>query len=67
MIDVEHVRRETRGCEHVTHLNNAGASLPPQPVLDAVIGHLELEARVGGHVAAQATRPVESVRIAALC
>ena len=51
MIDVQRARRETLGCEHVTHLNNAGASLPPQPVLDAVIGHLQLEARVGGYEA----------------
>ena len=35
----------TPGCEHVLHLNHAGASLLPQPVLDAVVGHLELEAR----------------------
>ena len=51
MIDVERARRETPGCEHVTHLNNAGASLPPQPVLDAVVAHLELEGRVGGYEA----------------
>jgi cysteine desulfurase / selenocysteine lyase len=50
-IDVERARRETPGCEHVVHLNNAGASLPPQPVLDAMLGHLELEARTGGYEA----------------
>src|SRR4029077_1682967 len=51
MIDVPRARGETPGCEYVTHLNNAGASLPPQPVLDAVIGHLQLESRVGGYEA----------------
>jgi selenocysteine lyase/cysteine desulfurase len=51
MIDVQRARRETPGCEDVTHLNNAGASLPPQPVLDAMIGHLQLESRVGGYEA----------------
>ena len=57
MIDVQRARRETPGCEHVTHLNNAGASLPPQPVLDAVIGHLQLEARVGGYEAHEQNEP----------
>jgi cysteine desulfurase/selenocysteine lyase len=50
-IDLAHARADTPGCEEVVHLNNAGASLLAQPVLDAVIGHLQLEARIGGYEA----------------
>jgi cysteine desulfurase / selenocysteine lyase len=50
-IDVERARADTPGCEHVVHLDNAGSSLPAKPVLDAVISHLELEARIGGYAA----------------
>ncbi|MFC5179910.1 aminotransferase class V-fold PLP-dependent enzyme [Actinomadura harenae] len=51
-IDVAKVRNDTPGCARVAHLNNAGCALPPRPVMDAVTGHLELEAMTGGYEAA---------------
>jgi cysteine desulfurase / selenocysteine lyase len=49
--EVTGYRAETPGCAHVAHLNNAGASLMPAPVHDAVRGHLEREALAGGYEA----------------
>jgi selenocysteine lyase/cysteine desulfurase len=56
-IDVEQARALTPGCESVLHLNHAGASLLPQPVLDAVVGHLQLEAETGGYEAEEVAAP----------
>ena len=51
MIDLDRVRAETPGCLDRIFLDSAGSSLPPEPVLQAVVGHLRREAEVGGYVA----------------
>jgi selenocysteine lyase/cysteine desulfurase len=53
-MDLRALRDDTPGTSERIHLNNAGAALQPQPVLDAVQGHLALEARIGGYEAADA-------------
>ena len=44
-------RADTPGCERLVHLNNAGASLAPRVVRQAVDAHLDLEQRLGGYEA----------------
>ncbi len=48
-IDLEAVRGDTPGCVHTTHLNNAGCSFSPTPVVDSVIDYLRREATLGGY------------------
>jgi len=50
-IDVDALRAATPGTANVAHLNNAGAALPSQATLDAVLGHLKLESSIGGYEA----------------
>ncbi len=53
--EIEAVRATTPGCtDDLVHLNHCGSSLPDQRVLDAQIGHLQLEATIGGYEAANA-------------
>ncbi len=47
--DLARARRETRGCEQRIHFNNAGASLPPVPVADALYRYLREEEEQGGY------------------
>ena len=55
-LDVEKLRAETPGTGHRIHLNNAGAGLMPDPVLQAMTDHLELESRIGGYEAEEAKK-----------
>ena len=52
-LNINELRKNTPGCAYVTHFNNAGASLPPLPVLEAVQTHLQQEALQGGYEAAK--------------
>jgi selenocysteine lyase/cysteine desulfurase len=47
------LRNDTPGVRHVVHYNNAGASLMPKPVIDAITAHIALEAEMGGYEAAE--------------
>ncbi len=51
--DLARLRADTPGTAHGIHLNNAGASLMPRPVVEAVKAYLDLEAAWSGHGAAE--------------
>jgi len=49
--EIQQFRAETKGTAGKVHFNNAGSSLPPDVVVDAVIEYLKDEALLGGYEA----------------
>ncbi len=59
-MDIQSLRNDTPGCALHNHLNNAGASLQPQSVINAVQNYLAKEALHGGYeMAALFTQEIE--------
>jgi selenocysteine lyase/cysteine desulfurase len=56
MIDIDRVRADTPACASLLHFDNAGASLMPEPVFQAVNEHLSAERDLGGYEAARRAR-----------
>ena len=57
MIDVERARADTPAVESLDYFFSCGAGLMPRPVLEALHGHLDLEARIGGYTAEEQAKP----------
>src|SRR6266478_4230088 len=49
---VKQWREDTPGCANQIHFNNAGSGLMPRAVLEAITGHLNCEANLGGYESA---------------
>src|SRR5580704_14191673 len=47
--ELDQFRTETSGTRHVIHFNNAGASLPPDVVIETVMDYLRDEALFGAY------------------
>ncbi len=50
-VEIEKFRNDTRGCNNVNHLNNAGAGLMPNVVTQSILEHIKLESEIGGYEA----------------
>ena len=56
--EIARLRADTPACERHIHFDNAGSSLMPDPVFEAVRNHLELEREFGGYTAAAKVAPL---------
>lgn len=52
-MDIDQIRKDTSGCEAVIHFNNAGASLVPRQVADAIRNYTTEEEHTGGYEIAE--------------
>jgi cysteine desulfurase / selenocysteine lyase len=60
--EIERVRAETKGTGQRTHFNNAGASMPPDIVVDTIVRYLQEEAAFGGYeTESKYEEPLENV------
>jgi cysteine desulfurase/selenocysteine lyase len=57
----DELRSETPGAQRTAHFNSCGAALPPTTVVEAQIGHLKLEASIGGYEAAATSTKKNSI------
>ena len=55
-LDIAALREDTPGCASVLHLNNAGSSLQPVPVLEMVLDYIRREGEIGGYETADEYR-----------
>ena len=55
--EVNQLRAATKGTAHVSHFNNAGASLPADAVVDTIIQYLQEESTMGGYEAEAKYKP----------
>lgn len=61
-MNIEQLRADTPGVAHLIHFNNAGAALMPEPVIEVMTRHIQLEASLGGYEAAgQQSAELENV------
>ena len=50
-MNIDSVRQDTPGTRNGIHLLACGSALMPQPVIDAIVEHMQLEASIGGYEA----------------
>ncbi|GLR15812.1 aminotransferase class V-fold PLP-dependent enzyme [Portibacter lacus] len=61
-MDIDKIRKDTLNCENIIHFNNAGASLPPRIVNQAIKAFLTEEEYVGGYeMAAKHTEDINGI------